>query len=230
MNQNQAMERWTGLEAVLDELALDLPVPHAHGFLTAIAVGPERLVPERWVPVLFSEEGEAPEFATAAQARRSRRCVLACHAHLMDELAQGRYAPLFEQMDDGEGAVYDPTVWCMGFARGLSLMSRDWLDADSDQHYGKMIFPILYFLDGQCKYEAVLEELDLAPEQFEAQLVSQIPQTVIELDGYWAPDRRAGVAFSERGRVLPAAREKTPSRNASCTCGSGKKYKHCCGR
>jgi len=47
----------------------------------------------------------------------------------------------------------------------------------------------------------------------------------------FASDREAQLAASmppEAGRAAPA--KKKPSRNAPCPCGSGKKYKQCCGR
>ena len=31
-------------------------------------------------------------------------------------------------------------------------------------------------------------------------------------------------------KIAPIVKEKTPGRNDLCSCGSGKKYKHCCGK
>lgn len=36
--------------------------------------------------------------------------------------------------------------------------------------------------------------------------------------------------FYVEGVILPTAATKTPARNAPCPCGSGKKYKRCCGQ
>ncbi len=38
------------------------------------------------------------------------------------------------------------------------------------------------------------------------------------------------VVQKEKEKVVPAEKKQKISRNAPCTCGSGKKYKHCCGR
>ena len=52
---------------------------------------------------------------------------------------------------------------------------------------------------------------------------------------YYCPDCHPDMdrVCPECGRVYPDANLKsagTPSRNAPCPCGSGKKYKKCCGR
>jgi len=46
------------------------------------------------------------------------------------------------------------------------------------------------------------------------------------------PDKPEDISDVERllGRPTTTAREPKVGRNAPCPCGSGKKYKHCCGR
>lgn len=44
---------------------------------------------------------------------------------------------------------------------------------------------------------------------------------------YGPPDSPAAVAASEAVALAPA---RSPSQNGPCPCGSGKKYKRCCGR
>jgi len=36
--------------------------------------------------------------------------------------------------------------------------------------------------------------------------------------------------IKEHRQKMPAVKERTPGRNDPCPCGSGKKYKHCCGK
>jgi len=61
--------------------------------------------------------------------------------------------------------------------------------------------------------------------------------TVTKVEATWKPDmslsvieacqRTNGLIYAERPRAARA--EATPERNSPCTCGSGKKYKRCCG-
>jgi hypothetical protein len=70
--------------------------------------------------------------------------------------------------------------------------------------------------------DADLEQLYLPANTLSRlQLDVTIPaeQILVQLDGYATYTNRAG----------PARREDVPGRNQQCSCGSGKKYKRCCG-
>jgi len=68
----------------------------------------------------------------------------------------------------------------------------------------------------------------------------RVVEAVAEME-WWASFKKAGQASAKptKGRQSVAASGETPSqprvhkkpwRNAPCPCGSGKKYKHCCGK
>ena len=41
-----------------------------HGYLTAIAIGPEAIMPAEWLPHVWGEEGGAPNWKNAKEAER----------------------------------------------------------------------------------------------------------------------------------------------------------------
>jgi len=45
----------------------------------------------------------------------------------------------------------------------------------------------------------------------------------------WAKANQKKIREQEYGTVKPIVKEKEPGRNDPCPCGSGKKYKKCCG-
>ena len=45
-----------------------------------------------------------------------------------------------------------------------------------------------------------------------------------------ASDQHPSVSHAGEGVPQPARREKKVGRNDPCPCGSGRKYKHCCGK
>ncbi len=45
----------------------------------------------------------------------------------------------------------------------------------------------------------------------------------------WAKENQKKIREQEYGTVKPIVKEKEPGRNDPCPCGSGKKYKKCCG-
>ena len=45
----------------------------------------------------------------------------------------------------------------------------------------------------------------------------------------WAKANQKKIREQEYGSIKPVVKEKEPGRNDPCPCGSGKKYKKCCG-
>ncbi len=58
-------------------------------------------------------------------------------------------------------------------------------------------------------------------EDLRADATDLIPSCIFKIDAYWKAHRRPGATSELRGRK--------PGRNDPCPCGSGRKYKRCCG-
>jgi hypothetical protein len=105
----------------------------------------------------------------------------------------------------------DP-VFFMGFLDGVSTSIADTLDLDSITEESDIRLEIdletLYF----NMHSAKAQHLYGLP-QWESLLTEEQRQEIIK------KQRKSGVAV----------REDTPGRNDPCSCGSGKKYKKCCG-
>jgi hypothetical protein len=71
------------------------------GFLTGIVIGPERIAPEEWMPLVWNGE---PEFETPAERAHILGIVLARHEEVLWTLTQTpeEFAPILWQDDDGE--------------------------------------------------------------------------------------------------------------------------------
>ncbi len=54
-----------------------------------------------------------------------------------------------------------------------------------------------------------------------ADATDMIPTCIVKIDAYWKARRRPGTTTPLRARK--------PRRNDPCPCGSGRKYKRCCG-
>jgi len=112
------------------------------------------------------------------------------------------------------------------------------------ERYG--IDPVLFmgFLDGInsslkekiCDLEGVTEETELSlSADFPALYYNMQAAEAAHLygleawDGILGEDERAAIA-KEYKRSKTVVKEKEPGRNDPCPCGSGKKYKYCCGK
>jgi uncharacterized protein YecA (UPF0149 family) len=58
-------------------------------------------------------------------------------------------------------------------------------------------------------------------------MVDELDLSVLDLREFWAPWRREYLSRQGGGTIRSEARA---GRNDRCPCGSGKKYKQCCGR
>ena len=100
-----------------------------HGYLTAIAIGPEPVPADEWIPRVWGPEPEdEPEFRNPAQAERIRRL---CERMLEDivvtfAVAPKDFEPLFCEHQWKGKPVLDAEAWCWGFLEGVNLRPQAW--------------------------------------------------------------------------------------------------------
>ena len=124
---------------------------------------------------------------------------------LLERNENGHVAPVIEE-------------WCSGFVQGMALDEAAWapLMNAADDH--EMLTPmLLYGTEPGWKQLEADAELAARYDEFAAML----GDCVLAIRGYWR--KRRGDAQRVRHAVSP------PGRNDACPCGSGKKYKKCCG-
>ena len=189
------------------------------GFLTGIAIGPELVMPSEWLPVVWG--GEEPVFEDAEQARTVIGTIMGRYNEILRVLDTDpeAYAPIFWEGPDGEVIAAD---WAEGFVDAIRLRPEAWRPLLEDREALVMLMPILA-LCGDAEGGSPLE---LDPEE-DADLLAEapdlIPACVAGIDAFWK---------ERRGRpTAGAGRAKSPKvgRNDPCPCGSGRKYKRCCG-
>jgi len=97
---------------------------HAHGFLTAVASGPELLEPGEWLRLMFDE----PVFETGDDAREMLGLAMRLYQDIERELhGEGGFRPVLEYVRDGAGDLrVDAQLWCRGFVAGFALFRERW--------------------------------------------------------------------------------------------------------
>ncbi|CAA6605845.1 YecA family protein [Rhodospirillaceae bacterium LM-1] len=187
------------------------------GFLTGIAIGPELIMPSEWLPVVWG--GESPEFENEEEAGRILGHIMGRYNEIIHCLAEAplKLAPIFLQDAKGVEIAAD---WAEGFMQAVGLRAGAWSQLYADEEACLLMAPILAWLvddeDGEA-LEGEKEKLEILrgdPSTF-------IPEVVAAMDVYWKV-RRQGA---------PPGRKTSPKagRNDPCPCGSGKKFKKCCG-
>jgi uncharacterized protein len=96
----------------------------AHGFLTAVASGPERLEAAEWLRLMFDE----PVFETGADAREMLGLALRLFRQIERGLrGQAAFRPVVEYVRSRAGETHtDAQAWCRGFVAGFALFSERW--------------------------------------------------------------------------------------------------------
>lgn len=193
------------------------------GFLTALVVAPVMPASSVWLPKVWgSSEKDEPSFESNAQVERVTGLIMQHLSNLIVSLQQNPDAcePIFDSAvyPDSPQEFVDGEMWAYGFMKGVNLQREDWQDVFDDSN--NILRPI--YLLGTEELTSEDEALIETPAQRE-ELSIQIPAGIAELYRLWAPVRRA---VSD-----PAIRREMPKigRNEKCPCGSGRKFKKCCG-
>lgn len=199
------------------------------GFLTAIVSGPVMLKPSEWLPSVWGPtEEDAPEFETLEQAERITGMIMQHLNGIIWSLQQDpdMFAPVFSNnvYPDAPHDYLDGEMWAHGYMTGIDLQRPNWKAFFDDQNSEDVLRPI--YLLGADEVTPEDEELTNTPAQRE-ELSEQIPASVAWIYRFWQPYRRA-VAERKIGTSFQREHPKV-RRNDPCPCGSGKKFKKCCG-
>jgi uncharacterized protein len=211
------------LEALGDFLLSDQVPPDSmglsdlDGFLTGLVIGPETIMPSEWLPVIWGDE--EPVFDSAEQAQT----VLAAIMGRYNEIARGLdadpevIAPVFLEEQDGT-VLADP--WAEGFMEAVRLRADIWSQLLLDRDARILLAPILALAtdaDGNPM-------LPIDPVKDAAMLATAhdlIPPTIVAIRQFWREQDPFPAAPLRTGPKI--------GRNTPCPCGSGRKYKRCCG-
>jgi uncharacterized protein len=193
-----------------------MPFDMLQGFVCGVASAPEDIAPEDWLPWAFGIETWPDPNPEAAQ--------------WLDLLKRffAQQVPALEARADAELVLYEETpgasnrfeYWCIGFLDGLEVAS-DPLDVLGDpDEVDELLFPVRVLANalddaGRARFN----------EKEWAALIAECSE---ELWPAVLATYRYGHALRRRPVTVRREAPKT-GRNALCGCGSGKKFKNCCG-
>jgi uncharacterized protein len=187
------------------------------GFLTAVAVGPEPIPPAEWLEMVWG--GGPPTFADAAEEKEIERLIVGRYDQVWSDLTGDppQCTPIYWQTEDDEEIAFD---WAEGFMVGVYLRADAWMPLIGDEELAEMLGPILFLCEDE-NGDPLIQVDEEEAEQLLASAPAAIPDAVIEIAQFWKDHRPP----------LEPVRRDGPKigRNDPCLCGSGKKYKYCCG-
>lgn len=195
------------------------------GYLTAIVIGPTPLKPVAWLPRIWgTREEHAPRFASTQQALRIKELIIR-HLNgitLCFMRNPAGFEPLYNvtTYGDSDEEFVDADMWAFGFMKGMSLAMDDWKPLLTNPAAEKLLRPL--YLLGSPNLKPADQTLRETREQRQ-QLAQQLTANLAQIYTFWAPQRQ-----QKQDEYAEEARAR-PGRNELCFCGSGKKFKKCCG-
>jgi uncharacterized protein len=198
-------------------------VSELDGYLAGIVVCPDLITPSEWLPLVWGGGGEdaAPVFENTRQAETLIGLIMEHYNAIADVLYRrpGHYAPIFDVDTRHNEVLWE--LWMEGFEAAMQLRPDAWrsrLTIDEDTRVA---------LAGLVTLAAIARGESPLPKARIDELTEQAPDLIpywVEVLNRW----RIGQHIIGGQSLRPAPGAKV-GRNDPCPCGSGKKYKKCCG-
>ena len=196
------------------------------GFVAGILVCPELIPPRDWVPHVWNSEGNPdPPFQDFAHANKVMGLVMEHYNDVARALFEqpGDYEPLIA-VDQRSGEILWE-LWVEGFDTAAKLRPQAWLPLmTADRRTTEAWRGLMNLAELACTPMRMSEEEYNA---LTADAPGKIAGWVLDLNDWRLANYQPPVVLRSEPDPLWAAAKI--GRNDPCPCGSGKKYKKCCG-
>jgi uncharacterized protein len=219
-------------EAELDRLdeflrkskgARGMNLEEVDGLFEALIARSEVVLPSEYLPEVFGGEmSDTCEFAGLDEAQDILGLIMRHWNSIATTLHTGdAHLPILLEDDNG---VCQGSDWSRGFMRGVDMRSAAWAGLLGDEEECGCMLPVL-MLYHEHDEDPELRSGPIAPEKRE-EIILQMAAGIVRTYRYFRTHRqRMASAYGVEPQHSPG---KIGS-NEPCPCGSGKKYKRCCG-
>jgi uncharacterized protein len=188
----------------------------ADGFLAALAVGPARPSPSEYLPMILGSGAAPPLFDTPE------------HDAYVAELLDRHLASMKRTLLAGEGiepwldadiGAASASLWAVGYLQAMEKYKDAWEPLIAHKRLAeRLLMPIMWLIpDPNRAADALL------PGAEHWELLELLPDVLAATWAFWMNGEHP-LLQTPRERQVPKI-----GRNEPCPCGSGKKYKRCCG-
>jgi uncharacterized protein len=218
-NPSRRLEMLDDLLLGLDTGGEPMLLSTLDGFLAGILVCPDLILPSEWLARVWGmEDGDEPVFESADEAQRVVAAIMEHYNIVTKDLQAGRYEPVFEIDDRHDDVLWE--IWMEGFDAAVALRPESWTPIlkEGDESEAAMALSGLLMLSKVASRE----------HDFEDSIRDEIIQTAPLLIPSFINDLNAR-RLARAGSQGLQPRQGKVGRNDPCPCGSGQKYKKCCG-
>jgi uncharacterized protein len=194
------------------------------GFIAGLLVCPDLIKPGEWLPIIWNRDSaeQQPAFEDLDHVNRVLGLVMEQYNSVARTLMErpDRYSPLFS-VDTRNGDILWE-LWIEGFEKAVALRPSAWrklLDADADT---AAAMSGMLMLAAIARGDQTVKDSDT----MSATAPNKIADWVVTLNESRLANDQPMQGLDPR--ASPGSTKKV-GRNDPCPCGSGKKYKKCCG-
>lgn len=235
----------------LDDALLDLPedtdamtASEVDGFVAGLALMPVPVPEDEWLPLIWRPFPETPDYLYHDQELLDEIAGLARQhlRHVARDLHRNQYEPLIDYMRGSDEPLWE--IWMEGFARAMALRGDAFEEVENANEDARAALGTLLALnwiateteaaaateeDGETApagEDGIADDAFLTPE-LKRELIAEAPGFIADSVATlydWTRDRRPTPDFA-----VPVRSQKV-GRNDPCPCGSGLKFKKCCGK
>jgi len=196
-------------EAAMDASTLE-------GFFTALVIGPSLVPTSHYMPWIWDmyEGKEEVVYNSMEQLQETMSLFMSVWNDIAETFSTD---PLSFEPAYFRSAEWGAAEWCEGFLLGSKLFGESWTTLWVDEP--KLITPFVRLGD-----EAGIEITK--KEKNADKWMKAVPEALASVHAYWLEHRTENAGDFP---AIPMQRQQKVGRNDPCPCGSGKKYKKCCG-
>jgi uncharacterized protein len=191
------------------------------GFLAGILVCPDLIMPGEWLPLVWGggDDDAAPVFESTRHVEKLVGLIMQHYNATASDLQRGRFAPVFDVDTRHDDILWE--LWIDGFERAMQLRPQSWVKIAEGDEEARTALAGLITLAEISRDDSSLAEAEIHDLTEEAP--DLIPRWVEGLHAWRIGQHLAGQS------EMPTPSFGKVGRNDPCPCGSGKKYKKCCG-
>ncbi len=227
MSENDYDQLSHFLEQFHHEQAMNLEM--LDGFFTALHCAPDMIPPSACLPEIWGGDETLDEEYFKSNKQFKMFLELVLH-HWNDVLYRLKDEEVFLPilLSDESNHSFSGNDWAKGFMRGMGYQHDKWLDLLGDDEKGGALVPIFTLAHEHDPDPSMRPYKEPVSEKLREKLLENLCAGVMWIYRYFAPQREMSAQLAKQTGTFRHEQIKI-GRNDPCPCGSGKKYKKCCG-
>jgi uncharacterized protein len=199
------------------------------GFLAALICYPSDIPKTEYLPVIWGDEMVNEDAFAAQSVLQEFLSLVTRHKEAIAHTLQSGdvFTPVLLASEDG---VFRGNDWANGFMRGMNFGNEEWAALLDDEDRGGSLVPILILAHEHDPDPELRPYKEPVSAERREKLIIGAAAGVMNIYKYFRTHHVSAETPFDPGNPTYRRFTRKTGRNELCPCGSGKKFKHFCGR